>query len=415
MAPLRYLCLLLPLVACNDYDYFRVAGHTQESFSNKADILFVVDNSTSMSEEATALAVNFDQFITLLAERDVAASDGQDGLSDAVTDYVDFVGNQVSFIDYQIGITTTDVTEDQGDLLGSPRVIDGDTNDIAASFTGNLVCDSACIPGNTLVEDSGYKCGDPLTDSVSEEFVDCACDSPYENHCATSGDEEPIEAVFLALCRAVEDPPEECFDEAFSEFDSGWVESNKRWLRDDSSVIPVIITDEGDQSRRAERGQVDEEVYDELFDKFRRRISFAVIGPGHPRCDDGAANWGVDRLKHYVDTTAGLWVNIAEPDAADICEQTDFFQALEQLGELLRSLLEAFPLQTVPDIDTLVVVIDGVPVDKAEDTDAGFGDGWTYRAEDNSVVLHGSAVPDPNQEVRIYYKPLEGMPRELPF
>jgi len=412
---MRFFAILLSLSACNDYDYFRVAGHTQESFSNEADILFIVDNSMSMRDEAEDLAVNFDQFITQLAARDDQAEQNQDGLGDAVNDYVDYVGNRIAFIDYQIGITTTDVTEDEGDLLGTPRVINPDVNDIAAKFTGNLVCDSACIPGDTLVNDNSYECGDALTESVSEQYVDCACDRPYDDHCATSGDEEPLEAVFLAMCRAVEAPPEECFDSKFSGFDNSWVESNAKWLRDGSSIIPVIITDEGDQSRRAARGEVDAAVYEDLFDLFRRRMAFAVIGAGHSRCDAGAANWGGERLQHAVSSTSGLWVNIAEPNEDDECEQTDFSDALEQLGALLRSLLEAFPLQTVPNIDTLVVVVDGVPVDRAEETTVGFGDGWSYRASDNAVVLHGDAVPDFNQEVRIYYKPLEGMPRELPF
>jgi hypothetical protein len=43
------------------------------------------------------------------------------------------------------------------------------------------------------------------------------------------------------------------------------------------------------------------------------------------------------------------------------------------------------------------------------------GDGWTYDSAQNAIVFWGKAIPDYNAEVRIYYRPLEGKPRELPF
>ncbi len=51
-----------------------------------------------------------------------------------------------------------------------------------------------------------------------------------------------------------------------------------------------------------------------------------------------------------------------------------------------------------------------------EDTgETGFEDGWSYLAAENAVQFHGEAIPDYNADVRIYYRSLEGMPRELPF
>ena len=61
------------------------------------DVLFVVDNSASMAEEQTALAEHFAEFVAYA-----------DGLA----------------IDYQIGVTTTDVPNDAGTLQGTTPLIE---------------------------------------------------------------------------------------------------------------------------------------------------------------------------------------------------------------------------------------------------------------------------------------------------
>ena len=66
--------------------------------SNVRDLLFVVDNSGSMSEEQENLARSFDTFIHWLTQENV---------------------------DFHIAITTTDVETNRGELLG-PLVARGD-------------------------------------------------------------------------------------------------------------------------------------------------------------------------------------------------------------------------------------------------------------------------------------------------
>ena len=46
---------------------------------------------------------------------------------------------------------------------------------------------------------------------------------------------------------------------------------------------------------------------------------------------------------------------------------------------------------------------------------AEYTTGWSYDTGENAVSFHGDAVPGYNADVKIYYKPLGGMPRELPF
>jgi hypothetical protein len=120
-------------------------------------------------------------------------------------------------------------------------------------------------------------------------------------------------------------------------------------------------------------------------------------------------------MSHITD---GRFVPI---DVIPACITRDFSGPLNELGELLNNLLTVFPLQSVPVPGTLTAVVDGKNIDEAEITGVdGFGlttysDGWSYRTVDNSVEFHGSAIPDYGADVQIFYLPVDGMPRELPF
>ena len=98
----------LSLTGCNYYDVFLVSGYEQSTFSNDADVIFVIDNSPSMTDEAEELALNFEAFLDYL----VAPGGGTpstDGLDDAVDNYLSYVANRGHLLDYQLGITTTNI------------------------------------------------------------------------------------------------------------------------------------------------------------------------------------------------------------------------------------------------------------------------------------------------------------------
>lgn len=410
---------------CNRYELFRLAGYQQQSFSNRADLLFVVDNSESMLEESESLAVNFAGFVGGIDELEQTL--GHDGLPDAVTNFVDYVQNRSAFVDYSFGITTTDVDTDGGELLG-PLVARGDEH-VSQSFIGTLACESTCFGSSAVVpSNSDFECGDPIGSYLSEEFMDCECgDGSWRGNCGAPK-EEGIEAVFLAMCRAVPNPPVECFADVdngveqyparLSQADIG---TNAGLIRDNANFIAVVVTDEGDGSRRMAGGDDIPEVYQRLFSQFNTRMSWVFIGPGldadqKVACPGQATDWGVVRYNYMVHVTDGLSIDIY-----DDCETKDFESALDQLADLLTNLLTAFPLQSVPVPGTVVVLIDGQEVVEAEVTGQDsygideFSDGWSYRASDNAIVFHGAAIPPYDANVEVYYKPVDGMPRELPF
>ena len=130
---------------------------------------------------------------------------------------------------------------------------------------------------------------------------------------------------------------------------------------------------------------------------------------------------GVERLQDLTSDLNGVYVDIEAPDANGDCAYTDFGENLKAIGELLNSLLTFFPLQSVPDVSTIDVYVDGEQVPAApvtsgapETNDVVYGDGWSYEAAENAVAFHGAAIPAYNADVKIYYRPLGGMPRDLP-
>jgi len=423
---------LMGLVSCNAYDTFLLAGHRQESFTNKADILFIIDNSPSMVDEASSLAVNFDKFIREIATTTTDVSD-EPGLAGDVDRYLSTLTGG-GLVDYQIGIVTSDVVTDLGLLRPAGSYVDRNTPDLVGAFTENLICESACFAGSDLTDDP-YVPGQPL-DSLSRDYVTQVCNKT-NGYCASSGYEEPIEAAFLAVCAASTDPHPACFRDRWNNdpqdalvpptvgpddpepipipyFNDSHIGANDTFLRPGATLIPVIISDEGDQSWRVPRGTEAGEVetYENLFGAMADKVVWAIIGPHPDQCRGAASNWGVERYQRLVAKSQGLYVNLTEPGNAGSCEAQPFDQALQQLGELLRSVAESYTLQGNPDIPTIRVAVNGKAVPEAEEVETSidgvfiYSDGWSFNTFSNTVTLHGSWVPDANDKVDVYYLPL---------
>ncbi len=427
---LASMLLPLTLVGCNRYEMFRLAGYEQASFSNDADLVFIIDNSPSMEEEATALAQNFGVFIDTLTTEG-ALPEGSS--SEALDAYIQYTSQRGAFLDYGLAVTTTSAS-DPGDtppgvagaLVGDPQVVEDTDNDIAGNFQRNLLCEATCWNEANLDPEPNFECPEDGTlpdtpELISLDYLDCLCGgiNAWTGHCG-SGTEEHLESAFLATCRAVdaETAPDECTDD-LSPLDPSDI-NTAPWLRPDSTVIFVVISDEGDGSRRQTLGDELPETYMDLLDRFNIRYRFAVIGPNPETCQGGASA-GVERLQAVAEESGGFYRVISEPGAGGDCQVADFSSYLQDLGALLNQLLLSFPLQSVPDVATLLVYVDGeeIPMANPEDIPDGETDPtcdcWQYDASENSVRFYGSAVPDYGDDVDIFYKPLEGQPRTLPF
>ena len=441
---------------CNQYELFRVSGHEQASFSNEADILFVIDNSNSMYDESAALGLEFNAFLDYLTDPEGAYQVTED-LGDAVTNYVAYRAQLGKFLDYQLAITTTSANpegdEDPGEsgsLIGDPEIVSLETSgDIEDDFRRNLLCEATCWTQADLPSDPTYEDGDPPGDALSEDYMDYVCGgTSWENTECGSGTEEGLESAFLALCRAVENPPEECFDETspLHDEEDAVSLSNDGLVRSGSKIIVVIVTDEGDNSRRLSTADEDPQVYLDLYEKFDNDIAFAIVGPNYDpeertlTCASGTTSATyIKRYQTVAEATGGFYKPIAaqgegaddgidndgddEIDESDECGLTAFGDHLEDLGQLLLELTNIFPLQSIPDPSTIRVYVDDIEITEApceencEATSSNepiYGAGWVYDPSENAIVFPEDP-PDFNAVVRIYYRPLSGMPRSLPF
>lgn len=456
--------LLTLLLSCNQYEFFNVTGFEQATFSNDADILFVLDNSASMSQEASALGQNFNVFINKLANQNGSGA-GVQGLNDAVDDFVAYVTERGNFIDYQLAITTTTVDYtgagasdalepgEAGLLIGSPTILGRDNPDIEEAFQRNLLCDATYWPADISApenQDPAYECNpDDIADPefISVQYLDCLCGTNGWQNPSGSGQEEPLEAALMALCRAEENPPDACYEidagtpTVFADTDDM---RNDGFLRDGSTVVIVILGDEGDTSRRIPNGSADIEPYIEAFDQFERNIKVVTLGPNLVPDEDGlgyslpcnnggSTDWAAKRLLDISTQSKGFY-RYLEEDVGEGCELADFSVHLAKLGDLLNNLDTSFQLATIPDVTTIQVYVDGEIIETApilDETPAGipleYGEGWSYESADNAVSFWGNpilnpkkleegcCIPDYSSDVRIYYRPLSGKPRELPF
>lgn len=393
MRPTLSLAALLLAAGCNQYELFRLSGYQQDSFSNRADILFVIDNSGSMEPFAQDLADNFEGFVQQLSsvEENVVRED----LGDAVDNYIAYQQNPGAYVDYQLGITTTDVDVTGGELLGTPKILARGEDRLAQKFIDTLLSEATC---------QAEPCG--------------------------TAQEEPIEATFLAMCRSVPNPPTDCFQDIAvgdyiwpSRLTQADINSNGGFLRDNATFLPVIVTDEGDSSRRMAQGNVVADDYLELTSRFNRHVSWVVIGPPtddehQPTCPSFSPDWGTVRYEFLIQQSNGLKIDILDPDS---CEANDFETALTALGNLLQSLLTSFPLDSVPVESTILVFVEGDQVPRAEESGVDdFGlptltAGWVYQPDTNSIRFYGDAIPANDAKVEVYYEPIDGMPRSIPL
>ena len=121
------------------------------------DLLFVVDNSSSMSQEAGALGTSADAFVD-------AVSDGS--------------------VDYRIAITTTTPDDkasngmdpgEGGRLIGPPIL--KDDPDVAGAFREAMLCDTIFWPSDTPRSNAGTvtDCSTVPEAGITQEYLDCVC------------------------------------------------------------------------------------------------------------------------------------------------------------------------------------------------------------------------------------------------
>jgi len=306
------------------------------------EVLLVVDSSASMMEHAVDISMNIDVLTQTLNE--VASQE-----------------NGALF-----GLTTVSVNPSEGFTTG---VDAGEAGTLimqgwaaGESFSHDvrqaLSCQATCWMSSEIPSEPDYTgtTGDcPMPDvGVTTEYLDCLCsDVDYPDPSASwdssqlcgAGQEQPLEAALLTLCRAEEDPPDICADHTGSTFDAeedaGTVEN---FLRDDSTVVVIIVTDEGDSSPMFNSGDATEHPYIDAFAQFDREVIVTAIGPTlscegddcSVACNSGSASISqVERLRNAAQQSNGFYRSLLSEEDCSLASFTDHFGALKQLLEAL--------------------------------------------------------------------------------
>ncbi|MBK06333.1 MAG: hypothetical protein CL920_25255 [Deltaproteobacteria bacterium] len=284
------------------------------------DILFVIDDSGSMGDEQRNLGNNFTSFIKW-----------------ALTLNVDF----------QIAITTTDVSGGSGNPFGGPQTTPGGFRGSPKIMTNNTPNLTTIFSQNATVGTQG------------------------------SGNEQGLEGARLALSAPL--------------ITTG---ANKGFLRKDASLSIIFISDEADSSGQPVQ------FYQNFFKNIkgvrnpdRLRVN-GIIGydpaTKQPKCGGNTGgNAGAQSSGRYLAV-----INSTQGVVESICN-ANWAQTLSNIASVTFGLKKKFFLTRAADPKSIVVKVDGVVVNTSSTT-------WTYDTVDNGINFN--KPPKAGSTVQVEYK-----------
>ncbi|GDX80069.1 hypothetical protein LBMAG42_18800 [Deltaproteobacteria bacterium] len=280
------------------------------------DLLLVIDTSGSMKEESSAVLLGASEVIDALGDSDWR------------------IGVMTTSADYGHGLTPGIDPGEAGTLAGDPVTAGTGADDALRAI---LACNTIYWKDSDLLSDPSYaaaadgSCPLPAGDEVPREYLECVCPAGW-NESEGAGTEEGLEVVAAALCERGGEVPEGCFD-AESSITSAQAEANADFWRADALPRAVIISDEGDGSRRVPSADDDAGLYLDLLDWLSADFRLYVLGPAFDgsdgSCLDGAQTWGVERYQNAASETGGAYAELRDP--ANGCASNDVAAAMAEL------------------------------------------------------------------------------------
>ncbi|MEQ8985456.1 MAG: choice-of-anchor D domain-containing protein, partial [Deltaproteobacteria bacterium] len=280
----------------------------------KVDIMFVIDNSCSMSQEQDAIATNFQAFIQFA---------------------------QAQALDYQLAVTTTDVTT-------------SGENGRFVPITGNAA--------NRIVT--------PQTQPTPEAvFADNVSQG-------TSG--SASELGFEAAYRALTAP--------------NIVGHNAGFLRQDAVLSIIFVSDEPEQSANTADFYINFFLSIKGFRNSNLFSASSIVGDNPGGCNGaGGSASAAPRYIEAANRTGGVFQSICT---------ADWSRSLEDLSTAAFGFKSRFFLTNQPVISTIVVYIDGVAI---PGTTMQGTVNWTYDFATNSINFSPFSTPEPGATVRVEY------------
>lgn len=328
------------LVSCGDANLdFSAIPETEvfyqsNGFSNKLDILWVMDNSGSMSNLQTNIANNFNAFIQSFAAKQY---------------------------DYQVAVTTTEAW----------RANYGYSEKAKFRTCGSNGC-------------SGVAVITPDTPNAMDAFQ-----LNIIQGTGGSGDERGLESMEAALSHP----------------------SNVGFLRPDAFLAVIFITDEEDFSADTSTSLgnhsqdysdpriIPVQNYIDFLDNLtnysvarRYNVSAVAIPPGDSSCLSNNRPDGkyANRYLDIIQATRGVM--------GTVCS-SNFSKTLDEIQSNIAMLSTQFYLNKIPVVHTISVVVNGVAIPR------NIENGWSYDEEFNSILFHGSALPNQGSQIVVNFEP----------
>jgi hypothetical protein len=330
----------VPLKGEGTYDTEHTDEYTQLS-GQMVDVLFVVDNSGSMSDEQSSLASNFSYFTQAAGQWNT---------------------------DFQIGVVSTDMDEN---------------NDWAGKLLGYDIGNSS---GQRFVQNPNV--------STFSDMVQVGDNG--------SGTEQGLEAAYQALSAPLitfQDPivectsssectaPAECVPSVIDpgkKFCGGW---NIEFMREDATLEIVFVSDEEDGSPGALTFYVDFLKSIKGFLNTSLFHAHAIVGPNGGCEQNGNTASDGARYRTIAQETGGK--------IHSICD-TDWASKMEDIGNIAFGLKVQFLLTRPAIPETIEITVDGTPCTTGWTYD---------QATNSVIFdENGSCMPQENQQISINYE-----------
>lgn len=252
----------------------------QRSVVRKVDLLVIVDNSLSMAEEQSRLGARIQSFL-----------------------------NHLGRVDWQLAVTTTDVSTGPYGLKGSLLTMAG---------TSSMILNKN-VPNYEQVF---------LDTVVRSETLNCVGSCP-------SADEQALRAAIMAMDKRNTD--------------------NRGFFRDDADLGLLILSDEDEMSTGPALATKPEAVLDHfrsIWGDSKDLYTYGIITlPGDVNClgaQGRDASYGT-HVSDLSDLTGGL--------TGSICSE-EYGETLGQIGKNLIKLLDSLRLKAAPDEDSIMMLFD---------------------------------------------------------
>lgn len=355
-------------------------GDLKVDFNPMVDILFVIDNSASMSDDQANLANNIDTFVEAFSKN--------------------------GLIDYHIGIVT--VSDRIRQQPGSPNYYPpGQLRPLkipGQAPVNKLNKDKSCTTTDTIVGATDPKPGF-ITRETQDGLKVLAESLKVGVQCLEDGGPE-YEELFSPVASAIK-----------PEMLEG---PNKGFLRDDAHLAVVIVSDALPSNVEITPGELALELR-RLKNFNSAKVSTHAIGI-HPdyKCDasspvdpgvkdsDGSPLYP-ERIQRFVSETGGRMLNICPYKmlAGGKYKVEPWGPKIADIGNDIRrrTLGRDIRLGAIPELGTIKVTYGSA---QTIHPDSANKRGWRYNEKTNSVIIDGDVElkPEPGAEIKVEFRPV---------